>query len=87
MGGTIHMQIIVQEGEASVSLMTPVHAPDESLRTTSVQNIVGQVKVYYRDFELIRVEARDGALEVYPACVGSVSWIRKDRCYQLKPGG
>lgn len=80
------MQIIVQEGEASVSLVTPIQAPDDSLRTTSVQNLVGPVKVYYRDFEIVRVEAREGALELLPASVGAVTWLRKDRCYQLKSG-
>lgn len=80
------MHIMVQEGEASVSLVTPIQAPDDSLRSTSVHNLVGQVKVYYRDFEIVRVEAREGTLELLPSCVGAVSWLRKDRCYQLKPG-
>jgi hypothetical protein len=80
------MQIIVQEGEASVSLVTPVQAPDDSLRSTSLQNVVGSVKVYYRDFEIVRIEAREGMLELLPACIGAVSWLRKGRCYQLKSG-
>jgi hypothetical protein len=80
------MQIIVQEGEASVSLLTPIQAPDDSLRSTTVQNVVGAVKVYYRDFEIVRVEAREGSLELLPSCVSAVAWVRKDRCYQLKPG-
>ncbi len=80
------MQIIVQEGEASVSLVTPIQAPDDSLRTTSVQHVLGAVKVYYRDFEVVRVEAREGSLELLPAIIGAISWLRKDRCYQLKPG-
>jgi hypothetical protein len=80
------MQIIVQEGEASVSLVTPIQAPDDSLRTTNVQHVLGQVKVYYRDFEVIRVEAREGSMELLPAIIGAISWLRKDRCYQLKPG-
>ena len=81
------MQIIVQEGEASVSLASPIHAPDDSLRSTSLQNVVGQVKVYYRDFEIVRVEAREGQLELLPASVAAITWLKKDRCYQLKPGG
>jgi hypothetical protein len=81
------MQIIVQEGEASVSLVTPIQAPDENLRTTSTQSVLGPVKVYYRDFEVVKVEARDGALEITAAAVGAINWIKKDRCYQLKPGG
>jgi hypothetical protein len=81
------MQIIVQEGEASVSLVTPIQAPDDSLRSTTVSHLVGAVKVYYRDFEIVRVEARGGSLELLPSCVGAVAWVKKDRCYQLKPGG
>jgi hypothetical protein len=42
--------------------------------------------VFYRDFEVIRVEARDGALEITPAAVASITWLRKDRRYQLKLG-
>jgi hypothetical protein len=80
------MQILVQEGEASVSLTTAVQAPDENLRTASVTILTGPVKVFYRDFEIIRVEARDGALELLPSAVGAISWLRKDRRYQLKLG-
>jgi hypothetical protein len=80
------MQIVVQEGEASVSLTTTIQAPDDSLRTSSVNMLSGPVKVFYRDFEVIKVEARDGALEVMPAVVASISWLRKDRRYQLKLG-
>ncbi len=80
------MQIIVQEGEASVSLVTPIQAPDESLRTTTVHSVVGPVKVYYRDFEVVLVEAREGALEIMPAAIGAITWLKKDRRYQLKPG-
>ena len=39
------MQIVVQEGEASVSLIMPIQAPDESLRTTRVHSVAGPVKV------------------------------------------
>ena len=81
------MHIIVQEGEASISLLAPIQAPDENLRTTSLQTVVGPVKVYYRDFEVVRVEAREGTLEILPAAIGAISWLRKDRRYQLKPGG
>lgn len=80
------MQILVQEGEASVSLTTAVQAPDENLRTSSVTIITGPVKVFYRDFEVVRVEARGGALEIMPSALGAISWLRKDRRYQLKLG-
>lgn len=79
------MAIIVQEGEASVSLLAPVQAPDDSLRTSSMQTVAGPVKVFYRDFEIIRVEARGGDLELLPAAIGAISWSSKDRRYQLKP--
>ena len=79
------MHFIVQEGEASVSLVTAIQAPDENLRTSTVSSVVGAVKVYYRDFEVVLVEAREGALEITPAAVGAISWLRKDRRYQLKP--
>jgi hypothetical protein len=80
------MQIVVQEGEASVSLTTTIQAPDDSLRTNSMDILTGPVKVFYRDFEMIRVEARDGALEILPPAVASITWLRKDRRYQLKLG-
>ena len=80
------MQIVVQEGEASVSLTMAIQAPDDSLRTNSFDVITGTVKVFYRDFEVVRVEARDGALEITPAVIASISWLRKDRRYQLKLG-
>jgi hypothetical protein len=78
------MQIIVQEGEVLISLTSPIQAPDESLRTTSVHTVSGPAKVYYRDMELIRVEAREGNLEILPACIGAVTWVKRDRRYQLK---
>lgn len=81
------MHIVVQEGEAAVSLLAPIQAPDDSLRTNEITSFSGPVKVYYRDFEVIHVEAREGALEVMPAAIGSISWIRRDRRYQLKQGG
>ncbi len=80
------MQVVVQEGEASVSLIIAIQAPDDSLRTNSVTLLTGPVKVYYRDFEMIRLEARDGTLEILPPAVGSITWLRKDRRYQLKLG-
>jgi hypothetical protein len=80
------MHIVVQEGEASVSLMVPVQAPDESLRTTTVQSVVGPVKVFYRDFEVVRIEARGGAMEIMPAAIGAITCLNKERRYQLKPG-
>jgi hypothetical protein len=78
------MQIIVQEGEVLISLTSPIQAPDESLRTTSVHTVSGPAKVFYRDMELIRVEARDGNLEILPSSIGAVTWVRRDRRYQLK---
>jgi len=78
------MQIIVQEGEVLVSLTSPIQAPDESLRTSAVHIVSGPAKVYYRDLEMIRVEAREGSLEILPGAIGAVTWIRKDRRYQLK---
>jgi hypothetical protein len=80
------MHMIVQEGEASVSLVAPIQAPDESLRTTTAHSVVGHVKVYYRDFEVVLVEAREGALEIMPAAIGAITWLKKDRRYQLKSG-
>jgi hypothetical protein len=80
------MQIVVQEGEASICLTMMIQAPDDSLRTNSLNILNGPVKVFYRDFEVIRVEARDGALELTPAVVASIAWLRKDRRYQLKIG-
>lgn len=78
------MQIVVQEGEVLISLVAPIQAPDDNLRTTTVNSVSGSAKVYYRDHEVVRVEARDGALEILPGCIGALSWIRKDRRYQLK---
>ena len=80
------MQIVVQEGEVLVSLISPIQATDDNLRTTTVQTVAGQVKVYYRDHEVILIEARDGNLEILPSSVGAISWVRKDRRYQLKLG-
>ncbi|MCL5736049.1 MAG: hypothetical protein M1274_10765 [Actinobacteria bacterium] len=80
------MHIIVQEGEASISLVAPIQAPDDSLRTTSITNLVGPVKVYYQDFKIAHVEARGGSLELLPAAIGAISWMQKGRRYQLKPG-
>ncbi len=80
------MQILVQEGEASVSLTLAIQAPDDSLRTNSLNVVTGPVKVFYRDLEVIRIEARDGALELTPAAIASISWLRRDRRYQLKVG-
>lgn len=81
------MQMIVQEGDASISLVTPIQAPDENLRTTEVSTVVGPIKVYYRDFEVVRIDAREGMLEITPAAIAAITWTRKDRCYQLKSGG
>lgn len=78
------MHIIVQEGEASVSLMATVQAPDDNLRNNPITNFSGPVKVYYRDFEVVRVEAREGALEFLPGVIGAISWVEKGRRYQLR---
>jgi hypothetical protein len=78
------VQIIVQEGNALVSLITPIQAPDDGLRTSTVQSIAGPVKVYYRDYEVILVEAREGALEIMRSSIGAITWTTKDRRYQLK---
>jgi hypothetical protein len=80
------VHIVVQEGEASVSLVTPIQAPDDSLRTSTTNAVVGPVKVYYRDFEIVLVEAREGLLDIAPTAIGAINWLRKDRRYQLKPG-
>ena len=80
------MHVVVQEGEAQVSLVTAIQAPDDSLRTNTTNTVVGTVKVFYRDFEIVLVEAREGALEITPAAIGAINWLRKDRRYQLKPG-
>jgi len=81
------VQIVVQEGRALISLITPIQAPDENLRTTTVQSVSGPVKVFYRDYEVILVEAREGALEIMPASIGAITWTTKDRRYQLKISG
>jgi hypothetical protein len=80
------MPIIVQEGEALLSLTSAVQAPDENLRTTSINSLAGPVKVFYRDFEVVRIEAREGSLELLPSAVGAITWLRKDRRYQLRLG-
>lgn len=80
------MQIVVQEGRALISLIAPIQAPDENLRTTTVQSVSGSVKVYYRDHEVILIEAREGALEIMPAAIGAITWVERDRRYQLKLG-
>ena len=80
------MHVVVQEGEASISLVVPIQAPDDSLRTTTTTSIVGPVKVYYRDFEVVLVEARQGALEITATAIGAINWLRRDRRYQLKSG-
>lgn len=80
------MQIIVQEGEVQVSLISPIQAPDDSLRTTTVHSVSGPVKVFYRDHEIIRVEAREGNLEILAGAIGAITWVKKERRYQLKVG-
>lgn len=80
------MQIIVQEGNAIISLAQEVQAHDDSLRSITIKEMSEPVKVFYRDYEMIRVEVRDGAIEVLPSSVASIFWIDKGRRYQLKTG-
>jgi hypothetical protein len=80
------MQIIVQEGNAIISLAQEVQAHDDSLRSITIKEMSEPVKVFYRDYEMIRVEVRDGAIEVLPSSVASIFWIEKGRRYQLKTG-
>lgn len=80
------MQIIVQEGTAILSLITPIQAHDEALRTTTIHEMTEKVRVFYRDYELIRVEARDGDVEVLGQAIAGVFWLEKGRRYQLKTG-
>jgi hypothetical protein len=81
------MQIIVQEGRAIVSLRFPIQAHDDALRTTSINEITDTVKAYYRDHELIRVEMKEGTIDVVPSAISGVFWIEKGRRYQLKVTG
>jgi hypothetical protein len=78
------MLIIVQEGEASVSLSVPIQAPDDSLRNTTISSFVGPIKAYYRDYQLAHIEAREGMLELCSSVVGAITWLEKGRRYQLK---
>jgi hypothetical protein len=78
------MQIIVQEGNATLSLTEPIQAQDEALRSTSIREITEDVKVFYRDYEIIRIEARQGVIEVLPASVAGIYWLEKGRRYQLR---
>ncbi len=78
------MQIIVQEGKAILSLAVPIQAHDESLRTTTMQELTEEVKVYYRDYEVIRVECRGGDLEVIGSALSGIFWVEKGRRYQLQ---
>jgi hypothetical protein len=80
------MQVIVQEGRAIVSLTAPIQAHDDALRTTSIREMTEEVKVYYRDYEMVRIEARDGAIEILPSALAGLFWIEKGRRYQLKVG-
>jgi hypothetical protein len=80
------MQVIVQEGRAIVSLLAPFQAHDDSLRTTNIREMTEDVKVFYRDYEMIRVEARDGMIEILPSAISGIFWIEKGKRYQLKIG-
>lgn len=81
------MQVIVQEGKAIVSLISPIQAHDEALRTTNIREMTEEIKVFYRDYEMVRVEARGGTIEILPQAVAGIFWIEKGRRYQLKVGG
>jgi hypothetical protein len=78
------MQIIVQEGRAIVSLRYPIQTHDDALRTTAINELTDEVKAYYRDHELIRVEMKDGAIDVVPSAIAGLFWVEKGRRYQLK---
>ena len=78
------MQVIVQEGRAKVTLVAAVHAQDESLRSAAVNTLNEEIRAYYRDYEVVRIEARDGFLEIFPAALASIFWLEKARRYQLK---
>jgi hypothetical protein len=78
------MQIIVQEGKAILSLIAPIQAHDESLRSTALHEITGDVKAYYRDYELVKVETRDGDLEIRGTAIAGVYWLERGRRYQLQ---
>ena len=81
------MQVIVQEGKAIVSLTAPIQAHDEALRTTNIRELTEEIKVFYRDYEMVRLEARGGTIEILPPGVAGIFWIDKGRRYQLKVGG
>jgi len=78
------MQIIVQEGTAILSLSQEVQAHDDSLRSITIREMSEPVKVFYRDYEVIRVEVREGAIEVMPGSIASIYWIDRGKRYQLK---
>jgi hypothetical protein len=80
------MQVIVQEGKAIVSLTAPIQAHDEMFRTTNIREMTEEVKVFYRDYEMVRLEARDGTIEILPSALAGLFWIEKGRRYQLKIG-
>jgi hypothetical protein len=78
------MQIIVQEGRAILSLIAPIQAHDESLRSTSLRDITGEVKAFYRDYELVKIETRGGDLEILGPAIAGVYWLERGRRYQLQ---
>lgn len=78
------MQIIVQEGRAILSLIAPIQAHDEALRSTALHDITGDVKAFYRDYELVRIEARGGDLEILGSAVAGIYWLERGRRYQLQ---
>lgn len=78
------MQIIVQEGRAILSLISPIQAHDEALRSTTISEITEDVKVFYRDYEVVRVELRDGAMEILAPALAGIYWLEKGRRYQLQ---
>ena len=78
------MQIVVQEGDGLVSLMAPIQAPDESLRTSTVHTVAGRLKAFYRDQELIRVEVREGAMEIPAAAIGALTWVSNGSGFKVE---
>jgi hypothetical protein len=78
------MQIIVQEGRAVLTLISPIQAHDEALRSTALRELTEDVKVFYQDYAIVRVEARDGTMEVPAHALAGLVWVEKGRRYQLQ---
>ena len=80
------MQIIVQEGRSMLSLVSPMQAHDDALRTTTIHEMTDDVRVFYQDYALVRVEAKNGDIELNGSAIAGIFWIEKGRRYQLKTG-